>query len=177
LSGKCLKAKSRPPDRRFSREAATRPASSVSRCTRRPAPACRQSRAAELTARRAGWLAGQDSTGAPVFRAVVRRTRQRMGRAAPSVPLPAHAAAGAGRRRAASPRSRHTRVRRGIIRPPRRRSLVEAPVASRRQRRSCQKLTIAAKSSGLSDAPPTSAPSRSGCAIRPRMLSGFTLPP
>src|SRR5258708_5637958 len=40
-----------------------------------------------------------------------------------------------------------------------------------------QKFTIDANESGSRLAPPTSAPSISGCAIKPRMLSGFTLPP
>jgi hypothetical protein len=40
-----------------------------------------------------------------------------------------------------------------------------------------QKFTIDAKELASRLAPPTSAPSISGCAIRPRILSGLTLPP
>src|SRR5258708_39540099 len=44
-------------------------------------------------------------------------------------------------------------------------------------RRLVQKLTMDANEPGSRLAPPTSAPSISGCAIKPRTLSGFTLPP
>ena len=40
-----------------------------------------------------------------------------------------------------------------------------------------QKFTIDANDAGSRLAPPTSTPSISGCAIRARALSGFTLPP
>ncbi len=40
-----------------------------------------------------------------------------------------------------------------------------------------EKFTMAANDAGSKLAPPTSAPSISSCAIRPRTLSGFTLPP
>src|SRR5207253_5246836 len=48
---------------------------------------------------------------------------------------------------------------------------VEQPVRHQRY------LTISAKSSGSRLAPPTSAPSISGCAMKSRMLPGVTLPP